>query len=84
MEKLILKCGRYITPAVEDVEYRVKLMEAYLSMVTEELEFLVGEMDRALNAFEQAIAERDGLVAAADPAAEESAYEGNSGEEGSV
>lgn len=83
MEKLILKCGRYITPAVEDVEYRVKLMEAYLSMVTEELEFLVGEMDRALNAFEQAIVERDGLVAA-DPAAEESADEGDSGEEGSV
>ncbi len=84
MEKLILKCGRYITPAVEDVEYRVKLMEAYLSMVTEELEFLVGEMDRALNAFEQAIAERDALVAAEDPVAEESAYEGDSGEEGSV
>ena len=79
MEKLILKCGRYITPAVEDVEYRVKLMEAYLSMVTEELEFLVGEMDRALNAFEQAIAERDALVAA-----EESADEGDLGEEGSV
>ena len=84
MEKLILKCGRYITPAVEDVEYRVKLMEAYLSMVTEELEFLVGEMDRALNAFEQAIAERDALVAAADPVAEESAAAGDFDEEGSV
>ena len=83
MEKLILKCGRYITPAVEDVEYSVKLMEAYLSMVTEELEFLVGEMDRALNAFEQAIAERDALVAA-DPVAEESADEGDFDEEGSV
>lgn len=84
MEKLILKCGRYITPAVEDVEYRVKLMEAYLAMVTEELEFLVGEMDRALNAFEQAIAERDALVAAEDPVAEESADEGDFDEEGSV
>jgi hypothetical protein len=63
MEKLILKSGRFIPPALGDVETRVKLIEAHLSGLTEELEYLVGEMDRALNALEAAISERDGLVA---------------------
>ena len=50
MEKLILKCGRYIPSATVDTESRVKEMEAYLSRLTEELEFLMGELDRVLEA----------------------------------
>lgn len=65
MEKLILKSGRFIPPAVGDAETRIKLIESHLSGLTEELEYLVGEMDRALNALEAAISERDGLIAVA-------------------
>ncbi len=50
MEKLILKCGRYMPPAAGDAESRVKQMEAYLSGLTQELEFLVEELDRVLQA----------------------------------
>lgn len=50
MEKLILKCGRYMPSAAGDTESRVKLLEAYLSGLTQELEFLVEELDRVLQA----------------------------------
>ena len=65
MEKLILKCGRYIPSAAADTESRVKEMEAYLSRLTEELEFLMGELDRVLEALGSAAAEETVLTAAA-------------------
>lgn len=56
MEKLILKCGRYIPPAAGDAEQRVKSLESYLAGLTQELEFLVGELDRTLEAMGSAAA----------------------------
>ena len=47
MEKLILTCGRYATPQVGNTEARVAAMEAYLSRLTEEMEFLISELGRA-------------------------------------
>ena len=64
MEKLILKCGRFMPPAAGDGESRVRLMEAYLAKLSEELEFLVGELDRALADLEEAVTEGDGLTVA--------------------
>ena len=64
MEKLILKCGRYIPSAAADTESRVKEMEAYLSRLTEELEFLMGELDRAMKILGSAAAEETVLTAA--------------------
>ena len=64
MEKLILKCGRYIPSAAVDTESRVKEMEAYLSRLTEELEFLMGELDRAMKILGSAAAEETVLTAA--------------------
>ena len=75
MEKLILKCGRFIPPTSGDTESRVKLIETYLSGLTQELEYLLGEMDRVLEALESAYAERDSLTVVALP---------GSAEEGSV
>ena len=65
MEKLILKCGRYVPQAAGDTETRVRAVEAYLAVLTEELELLVGEMDKALETLMTLLAERDGLAAAA-------------------
>jgi hypothetical protein len=48
MEKLILRCGRYVSPAVGDTETRVRLMEAYLAELSRELEYLLGELDGAV------------------------------------
>lgn len=48
MEKLILSCGRFIPPAAGEAELRVKLLESYLAKLSEELEFLVKELDRTL------------------------------------
>jgi hypothetical protein len=64
MEKLILKCGRYIPSAAADTESRVRGMEVYLSKLTEELEFLMGELDRTLEALGSAAAEETALTAA--------------------
>ena len=64
MEKLILACGRYIPPSSENLEFRVRAVEAYLTRLTEELELLVGEMDRALDALETLLTERDRAEAA--------------------
>lgn len=52
MEKLILTCGRYIPSAAGDTDTRVAAMEAYLARLSEELEVLMGEMDRVLTALE--------------------------------
>jgi hypothetical protein len=52
MEKLILTCGRYIPSAAGDADTRVAAMEAYLARLSEELEVLMGEMDRVLTALE--------------------------------
>ena len=62
MEKLILTCGRYIPSAAGDADARVAAMEAYLARLSEELEVLMGEMDRVLTALEGM------LSAAASPA----------------
>ncbi len=67
MEKLILKCGRYIPSAAGDTESRVRRMESYLSSLTEELEFLAGEMDRVLTALESVAAEKTVLATASLP-----------------
>lgn len=63
MEKLILKCGRYSPNAAGNVEQRIARIEAYLLMLSSDIEYLVGEMDRALEALEKAYVERDDLTA---------------------
>lgn len=63
MEKLILTCGRYLPPSAGDTESRIAAMESYLARLSEELEVLMGEMDRVLTALE-------GLLPAAADSAE--------------
>ncbi|MBQ9151094.1 MAG: hypothetical protein IJX72_02495 [Clostridia bacterium] len=48
MEKLILKCGRFIPTAEGDAMTRILAMETYLSRLTDELEYLLSELDRTL------------------------------------
>ena len=48
MEGLILKCGRFVPAAELDTESRIKAMESYLSYLTQELEYTVSQLDRAL------------------------------------
>ena len=50
MEKLILKCGRYVPASAADTAVRIAAMEAYLSRLTDELEHLLSELDLALRA----------------------------------
>ena len=50
MEKLILKCGRFVPSASGNVEQRVAHIETYLGRLTEELEHLLGELDRPAEA----------------------------------
>lgn len=64
MEKLILACGRYIPPTSESMDTRIRAVESYLTRLSEELEILVGEMDRALDALETLLTERDRAEAA--------------------
>ncbi len=55
MEKLILRAGRYIPrPEASDSD-RIHRLEDYLATLTEELERLVAEVDRALDALEASI-----------------------------
>lgn len=76
MEKLILKCGRYLPPAAGDSESRIRSLEGYLSELTGELEFLVEELDRVLTALESAVTEGVGQAAVALSAdRKEEAYE---------
>ena len=54
MEKLILPCGRYIPQFAGDTETRVRAMEGYLARLSEELEVLLGETSKALDALQSA------------------------------
>ena len=56
MEKLILRCGRYVPPTVADAETRVRLLERYLARLSEELEHMVGELEAAGSPAAEAIA----------------------------
>ncbi len=47
MEKLILKCGRFIPAVEEDADGRIRAVESYLSRLTDELEYLLAELDHA-------------------------------------
>lgn len=68
MEKLTVKCGRYLPSAEADgtagVERRVERMEAYLVSLSEELVYLLGETERAVSATETALKELEAAVAA--------------------
>ena len=52
MEKLILSCGRFLPPSAGDSETREKAMEAYLARLSVELEILLGETGRMLEALQ--------------------------------
>ena len=54
MDKLILPCGRYIPQFSGDAETRLRAMEAYLARLSEELEVLLGETAKALEALASA------------------------------
>ena len=54
MEKLILSCGRFLPPSAGDSESRVNALEAYLARLSEELEILLGETGRMLEALQSA------------------------------
>lgn len=60
MEKLKLVCGRFIPPRGGETAERVERLEVYLSKLTQELEQLVREVDRAL---------AEGAVGGEEPAA---------------
>lgn len=45
MEKLTLSCGRYAPQTGDTVEARVRAMENYLARLSEEMEFLVAQME---------------------------------------
>ncbi len=49
MEKLILKCGRFVASAETDEQTRLRTLEAYLALFTSEMEFLLPEMQKALD-----------------------------------
>lgn len=63
MEKLILSCGRYIPMSAGDSEIRIRALEAYLARLSEELEILLGETGRTLNALQ---AEQSGAMSVGD------------------
>ncbi len=48
MERLILRCGRYVPAADGDATARMRAMEAYLARLTDELEHLLAQMDPVL------------------------------------
>ena len=52
MEKLILPCGRFIPRFAGDAETRLLSMEAYLARLSEELEILLEETAKALDALQ--------------------------------
>ena len=49
MEKLILKCGRFVSPSETDEQIRLRALEVYLSLFTSEMEFLLAEMQKTLD-----------------------------------
>ena len=48
MEKLILKSGRFMPDMEGDNQSRLRAVESYLSGLTDELEYLISEIDRVL------------------------------------
>ncbi len=52
MERLILKCGRYIPRADTDADTRIRALEAHLAALTSELEYMLAEMDATLDLLE--------------------------------
>lgn len=48
MEKLILKCGRFVPADEGDALTRIRTLEAHLSRLTEEMERLLAALDEAL------------------------------------
>ena len=52
MEKLMLTSGRYLPPFGGDSETRLRSLEAYVAQLSEELEVLLGEMGRAMEALQ--------------------------------
>ena len=49
MEKLILKCGRFVAAAEADEQTRLGALESYLALFASEMEFLLPEMQKALD-----------------------------------
>jgi hypothetical protein len=49
VEKLILKCGRFVSPPETDEQARLRALEVYLAHFTSEMEFLLAEMQRTLD-----------------------------------
>ena len=49
MEKLILKCGRFVSPPETDEQTRLRALEVYLAHFTSEMEFLLAEMQKTLD-----------------------------------
>ena len=54
MERLILRCGRYVPSEAGDAALRVQTLENYVARLTEELEHLLAQMDPVLQAAETA------------------------------
>lgn len=50
MEKLILRCGRYVPSEEGDALLRLRALEAYVARLTEEMEHLLAQMDLILQA----------------------------------
>lgn len=55
MEKLKLTCGRFMPSRGGEPAERVERIEAYLTKLTEELEYLLGEMDEILDMSKTAV-----------------------------
>ena len=48
--KWVLSCGRFALGEGADVETRVQAMEVYVARLAEEMEFLISELGRAVEA----------------------------------
>lgn len=64
MEKLILKCGRFLPREGLDSSARLRSMEQYLAKLTEELEYTAAELDRTLRELERLSREAEGSASA--------------------
>lgn len=64
MEKLILKCGRFLPREGLDSTVRLRSMEQYLAKLTEELEYTAAELDRTLRELGRISREAEGTAIA--------------------